>query len=98
MPVRTKKRRINKGTKASSEKDNVKAEDHFKKVYGDMPESAVYLAGLRYRENLTQTELGELIGVDQPNISKMEKGERSIGKTIAKRLAEVFKVDYRLFL
>jgi plasmid maintenance system antidote protein VapI len=98
MSVRTKKRCINTDSKRSTEKHRVTVEDHFKKVYGNTPEGAVYLAGLRYREDLTQKELGELIGVDQSNISKMENGERPIGKNIAKRLVEVFKVDYRLFL
>jgi hypothetical protein len=28
----------------------------------------------------------------------MENGRRSIGKELAKKIAEIFKVDYRIFL
>jgi len=99
MRERTKKHPTRKSVKSSSKRsDPIKADDYFKEVYGNMPEGAVYLSGLRYREDLTQKELGELIGVAQSNISLMEKGLRPIGKNIAKRLAEVFKTDYRLFL
>lgn len=98
MLVRTKKRHISRSKSTPAQKQGIKATEHFKDVYGELPEAAVYLAGLRYREDLTQKELGELIGVEQPNISKMERGERPIGKDVAKRLAGIFKIDYRLFL
>ena len=97
MPVRTKKRPI-KARKKANKSRAIKAEDYLKKIYGDTPEPSVYLSGLRYREDLTQKELGEIIGVDQSNISKMENGERPIGKKIAKKLSDTFNVDYRLFL
>ncbi len=76
----------------------LQSEEVLKLLYGDEPRSAVLLRGLRYREGLTQTELGNLLGIAQTNISLMEHGKRSIGKKIAKRLAELFKTDYRLFL
>ena len=62
------------------------------------PQAAVMLRGLRKREGITQAELGELLGVEQTNISKMERGKRQIGKKIAKRIEELFDIDYRLFL
>lgn len=65
---------------------------------GNAVYTAVMLRGLRYREGLTQVELGKLLGIAQGNISLMEKGKRTIGKDIAKRLAHLFKTDYRLFL
>lgn len=74
------------------------ADDAMKKICGDRPQWVVALRGFRYRDGLTQTILGEMIDVKQTNISKMEKGKRPIGKTIAKRLAKIFKTDYRLFL
>ncbi|MFI5343056.1 MAG: helix-turn-helix domain-containing protein [Chlamydiales bacterium] len=42
--------------------------------------------------------LGEILGIDQTNISKMELGKRSIRKALAKKLANFFKTDYHLFL
>lgn len=62
------------------------------------PQGAVMLRGLRNREGITQAELGKLLGIEQTNISKMERGKRPIGKTIALRLAKLFETDYRLFL
>lgn len=60
--------------------------------------SSVALQGARHRENLTQKELARLIGISQTHISEMEHGKRPIGKDMAKRLAKVLNVDYRVFL
>lgn len=78
--------------------EHVTAEEAIKDIADGRREWAVALKGLRYREDLTQKQLGELIGVDQGNISSMERGKRPIGKNIAKKLSALFKVDYRLFL
>lgn len=61
-------------------------------------EAAVMLKGCRYRAALTQKALAEALGISQHHISEMENGKRSIGKSIAKRLAEFFRTDYRIFL
>ena len=78
----------------------ISAEDYIKQAQKelDLPMWAISLSGLRYREDLTQKQLGELIGVKQNNISLMERGLRPIGKKLAHKLAEVFKTDYRIFL
>jgi len=52
-------------------------------VFGDLSGATINLQGLRYREGLTQAELGEAIGVDQSNISKMERGTREVSLKIA---------------
>ena len=98
MRAHTRKHRTEQSPTKDDGNRPISAEDYFKEVYGDFPKPAVSLAGLRYREDLTQKQLGELIGVKQGNISMMERGLRPIGKNIAKRLADVFKVDYRIFL
>jgi DNA-binding XRE family transcriptional regulator len=72
--------------------------DAAKEAFGDMPSTALNLRGLRNREGLTQAQLGDAIGVEQSNISKMERGERRVSPKIAKRLQDVFDIDYRLFL
>jgi ribosome-binding protein aMBF1 (putative translation factor) len=59
---------------------------------------SVALRGARKREALTQKELAQLMGISQTHISEMEHGKRPIGKDMAKRLAKVLKVDYRVFL
>lgn len=88
----------------SSSRDHSKSEDSInwkeaaKEIFGNTPSAAVNLRGLRNRERMTQTELGKAIGVEQSNVSKMERGIRAISPKIAKRLQEVFDIDYRLFL
>ncbi len=67
----------------SNEEVPMSADDAMKKIRGDRPEWAVALHGFRYRDRLTQTALGEMLGIEQTNVSKMEQGKRPIGKTIA---------------
>ena len=67
-------------------------------IFGERSSGSVNLRGLRYREDLTQIEFAKAIGITQANLSAMENGSRPIGKDIAKRIAEHFEVDYRIFL
>ncbi len=61
-------------------------------------EAGQMLRGARFKNDLTQTELAEKLGIKPHHISEMEHGKRPIGKAMAKRLAEVLNVDYRVFL
>lgn len=56
------------------------------------------LRGLRYRENLTQVQFAGMIGITQSNLSKMENAKRELGKNMAKKIADIFHIDYRLLL
>jgi DNA-binding XRE family transcriptional regulator len=56
------------------------------------------LAGARWREGLTQTELSKLVGIPQRHISEMENGKRPIGKEMAKRLGKALNMSYKVFL
>ena len=56
------------------------------------------LQGARVKEGLSQVDLAEELGISQSNLSKMELGKRPIGKAMAKRIADILKVDYRIFL
>ena len=58
----------------------------------------IALRGVRLRLDMTQKEMAEKIGVSQGDLSKMEKGERPIGKKIAMRIGKAINVDYRRFL
>jgi ribosome-binding protein aMBF1 (putative translation factor) len=69
----------------------------WEEVYPDFSGS-VALRGARKREALTQKELAHLLGISQTHISEMEHGKRPIGKDMARRLAKVLKVNYRVFL
>lgn len=88
----------------SSSKESSKNErsihwrDAAKEVFGEEPSGSINLRGLRNREGITQAELGEALGIGQSNVSKLERGKRLISSKIAKRLQELFAIDYRLFL
>ncbi|MDR2573391.1 MAG: helix-turn-helix domain-containing protein [Desulfovibrio sp.] len=56
------------------------------------------LRGLRGKEDLTQVELAARLGISQNMVSDMEIGKRTISLKMAKRIAETFKVPYKLFL
>jgi transcriptional regulator with XRE-family HTH domain len=62
------------------------------------PHQGSAMRGLRLREGLTQEQLASLLGIRRPNLSEMENGKRPIGKNLAKRLAQVLKTDYTVFL
>ncbi|WP_202943600.1 helix-turn-helix domain-containing protein [Syntrophus aciditrophicus] len=66
--------------------------------YEDKDLPVVCLRALRAKENLTQKQLAELIGIPQRHISEMENGKRPIGKEMAKRLGKALNVGYKVFL
>lgn len=76
----------------------IPAEVVFAHLVKEITEAGALLKGLRTRENLSQEEFSKIIQVTQANLSKMENGKRPIGKIIAKRIAEKFNLDYRIFL
>lgn len=78
--------------------EGVPAKDVFKELDALHTEAGALLKGIRARENLNQSEFAEKIGVTQANLSKMEHGKRPIGKQIAKRIEQVFGVNYKYFL
>lgn len=56
------------------------------------------LAGFRLRDNLTQTQLAKKIGSSQSAIAAIENGRRKVGRTMAMKLAKVFKTNFQIFL
>lgn len=58
----------------------------------------VLLRALRKKEGLSQKGLADKLGTQQPNISSIEKGERIIGKELAKKIEKIFGTNYRVFL
>ena len=49
------------------------------------------------KKGWTQKELSERLEIKQYNLSRIETGTRAISKAMAKKLSDVFKVDYREF-
>lgn len=70
---------------------------HWEEVFPSF-NASVALRGARKREGLTQRELADRLGIRQVHISQMENEKRPIGKEMARRLAKVLSVDYRVFL
>ena len=62
----------------------------------DIP--GIHLEAARHHFGFTQMALSKKTGFPQRHISEMENGKRSIGKKMAKLLAETLKTDYRFFL
>ncbi len=56
------------------------------------------LRGARGLRGMTQAQLAQAVGVHVTNISEMERGLRTIGKQMAKRLAKVLEMPYKAFL
>lgn len=104
----TKKHRINPGqinsrqthldTSKSEKEDFIPWRESSKERIKKYTEAGIMLRGSRYKIGITQKLLAELLNISQHHISEMENGKRSIGKAMAKKLANVFKTDYRLFL
>ena len=97
MPARTKTRHTRR-PRVSKKADNVSWREAAKRDIRKHSEGGQMLRGSRFKEEITQKELAKAIGVSQHHISEMENGKRPIGKEMAHRFADFFKVDYRLFL
>jgi DNA-binding XRE family transcriptional regulator len=78
--------------------ENIPADDVLREVHEKYGKAGSVIRGLRAREDMTQIELAEKLGVTQGDLSKMENGKRSVGKEMARRLAKVFSTDYRVFI
>jgi plasmid maintenance system antidote protein VapI len=70
----------------------------FKEEIDAYGEGGLMLRGSRQKAEMTQKDLAEALGISQHHISEMEHGKRPIGKLMAKRLAVIFKCNYRIFL
>ena len=82
----------------SDHNDYISIDDLFSDLTQKSGEPGVLLKGLRYREGLNQIKFAKKLNISQPNLSAMENGKRIIGKDLAKRIAEIFLLDYRIFL
>ena len=106
MSVHTKTRRIKKIPALKTKTKNrtthkeqlIPWREAFKDEIDAYSEGGLMLRGSRHKAEMTQVDLAKALGISQHHISEMENGKRPIGKVMAKRLAEIFKCDYRKFL
>lgn len=59
---------------------------------------AMLIRGLRGKEGLSQIEFANKLGIAQNMVSDMENGKRHVSLNMAKRIGEVFKIPYKMFL
>lgn len=100
MSGHTKTRRIKRNIKPKPKLKErlIPWREVFKEEIEKYSEGGLMLRGSRHKAEVTQKDLAESLGISQHHISEMENGKRPIGKTMAKRFAEFFKTDYRIFL
>jgi DNA-binding XRE family transcriptional regulator len=85
------------GRKVKQFNDEVDEVVSTKKVFPDAS-PAMALRGFRGKMEWTQHELAEKLGTTQNCVSDMESGKRSISKSMAVRLSEIFDIPYKVFL
>lgn len=64
----------------------------YREIAKNRPKGAVYLRGIRTRENMSQKTLSKKTGIPMSNISKYESGSRKITTSIAKKLAKALGI------
>lgn len=84
--------------KVTSNDQYTSIDDLFSDLTQKSGEPGVLLKGLRYREGLSQIEFSKKLNISQTNLSAMENGRRAIGKELAKRIANLFGLNYRVLL
>ena len=71
-------------------------------VFPDLRDSEkrrfIVFRSIRSKTGLIQEQLALRLGISQVDVSKIERGKRTIGKALAKKIEEKFKIDYRCFL
>lgn len=97
LPVRTKTRRTKKSV-SSENSEKLSWREVANRDIRKHSEGGQMLRASRFKKDLSQKDLAVGVGVIQHHISEMENGRRPIGKELARRFAEFFEVDYRLFL
>jgi ribosome-binding protein aMBF1 (putative translation factor) len=72
-----------------------------KEIHGNWLNSArmrvaKYLMGARKREGFTQVEVCKKLGIQQSNLSSMERGDRPIPKDLIAKFAKLYNVNINL--
>lgn len=82
----------------TSDDDFIDAGELFPHLKDPVKGPAASFLGIRLRHGFTQKQMAEKIGVTQSDVSKMEKGERPIGKKLAIRIGHALGIAYKRFL
>lgn len=82
----------------NSNEKNLPAEDAFPNIKDPAKRIGIIFRGVQFKHNLTQAEVAKKLGLDQSDVSKIEKGKRPVGKALAKKIEKEFGIDYHRFL
>jgi ribosome-binding protein aMBF1 (putative translation factor) len=82
-------------TAARRERLSPAAKTH-REVFAEAYDVAVQIIELRERHGLTQAELAERCGIDQADISRIERGSTSPTARTLQRIADALDADLRL--
>jgi DNA-binding XRE family transcriptional regulator len=82
----------------NSNTESLPAEDVFPNIKDPAKRIGIIFRGIRFKHNLTQAEVAKKLGLDQSDVSKIEKGKRPVGKALAKKIEKEFGIDYHRFL
>jgi DNA-binding XRE family transcriptional regulator len=80
------------------DENSVSAESVFPDLADPSKHPMITFRGIRSKTGLTQKDVAERLGIAQADVSNIERGKRSIGKALAKRIEKEFGIDYRRFL
>src|SRR5205814_828465 len=78
--------------------ETMTADEFFKSMGVDYSKPGMIVRDCRIRDDLTQEELAKKLAILQTHVSEIENNKRPIGKALAKKLAKVFNINYRMFL
>ena len=87
-----------RGLQNDSNEGAIPAEEVFPDIKDPAKRIGIIFRGIRFKSNLTQAEIADRLGLDQSDVSKIEKGKRPVGKALAKKIEKEFGIDYRRFL
>lgn len=83
---------------SGSNADFMDADELYPELNDSVKGPAISFHGVRLRMGFTQKQMAEKIGISQSDVSKIEKGERSIGKKLAIRIGQALGINYKRFL
>ena len=82
----------------SEDSGSIPATELFPDLKDPQKTAGIALRGVRIRLGLTQEQMSEKTGISQGDVSKIEKGERPVGKKLAMRIGKALGIDYKRFL
>ena len=83
---------------ANDDEEMIDAMDDIPELRDPKQRIIISFRGIRTKNQITQEQLADKLGITQAEVSKIETGKRAIGKKLAKKIEKIFKMDYRRFL